>query len=375
MKGLYISFEFDLNILNNSNGINKKVLHQFETFINRGYEMDFYNPYSKYLKTIKFRALRRLPFGEYAFPWNYDFDFLIFDFIYIRKPWFMTNDMLIFLKKVKNQNPRIKILLEVPTYPYDYEIQSISSYPLLFKDRIIRKKIYKYIDRIVTFSNDEKLFNIPCININNAILDTKNLSNNALKQLKEKNKLNIISVSSLAFWHGYDRAIKGLYNYYKNNTTKDIMLHIVGVGQEYFRLKKITNKYELNDVVIFHGEKSKEDLEDLYNQSQIGLDSLGRHRSKVYYNSSLKSKEYLSKGLVVVTSVDSELDNDFKYLIKIPNNESSVDFEYIKRVYRSWVSENTIASIKREIFTYSKKFVFSKTMIPIFEFLEKKEEK
>ncbi|MFK5655764.1 hypothetical protein ACIA4K_04025 [Lactobacillus delbrueckii subsp. bulgaricus] len=64
------------------------------------------------------------------------------------------------------------------------------------------------------------------------------------------------------------------------------------------------------------GKKEKEELDYYYNICDIGIDSMGRHRSNVYYNSSLKGKEYLAKGLPIVLGVTTELDyiKDFRFI-------------------------------------------------------------
>jgi hypothetical protein len=51
-------------------------------------------------------------------------------------------------------------------------------------------------------------------------------------------------------------------------------------------------------------------LNDIYNISDIAIDSLGRHRSNVMYNSTLKGKEYCAKGLPIVSGVKTEFDYD-----------------------------------------------------------------
>lgn len=43
---------------------------------------------------------------------------------------------------------------------------------------------------------------------------------------------------------------------------------------------------------------------------------MGRHRSGVSFNSSLKGKEYCAKGLIIVSGVKTELDLDGEFLYK-----------------------------------------------------------
>ena len=71
-----------------------------------------------------------------------------YDLIYIRNP--MTGPVCLclpyFLKSHTKTNT--KIVIEVPTYPYDSEMKTIRAKISLLLHRVIRKKIYKYTDFI-----------------------------------------------------------------------------------------------------------------------------------------------------------------------------------------------------------------------------------
>ena len=70
--------------------------------------------------------------------------------------------MLKFFKKVK-QKGVIKYI-EIPTYPYDEEgKESIKGRVVHFIDVHYRKKLHHYVDRIVTYSKDNFIFNIKTI--------------------------------------------------------------------------------------------------------------------------------------------------------------------------------------------------------------------
>lgn len=62
-------------------------------------------------------------------------------------------------------------MYEIPTYPYDMEHKGISSIFVLFIDKIYRKKLHKYVDRIVTLTDDEKIFNCKTLKITNWIFE------------------------------------------------------------------------------------------------------------------------------------------------------------------------------------------------------------
>lgn len=376
MNGLYICFEFDINNeKNTSNGIGKKIYNQVDTFKKYGYKMTFINPYIENninQSSLFNRILRRFPFyGHFIKLKINPNNVLQADFIYTRKNWFIDYDLIHLLLIIKRINPNLKILMEIPTYPYDHEIMKKSMYPLLIKDKIFRCKLKKYVDRIVTYSNDKWIFGIKTININNAIsVDDEIITK---KKVNNQKIIECIAVSNLGFWHGYDRVIEGLHNYISNGGTRKIIFHVVGEGLELKKLKELTKKYSLSDYVFFHGKLFGEELNKLYSSSQIGFDSLGRHRSKVYYNSSLKSKEYLCKGVLIVSSVNSELDKDntFDYILKIKSDDSPVDFNEIIKFYDSKLGNKNLNNILEEMINYAKNnFDFYKSFKPIIEYLE-----
>lgn len=371
-QGLYICFEFDIeNRADKTSGIAKKIKNQFEVFHNNGYEMTFYNPYTKLRTSSFFKIKRRIPLAGFFIDWDTSaLDLSKYDFVYIRKPWFMQQDLLRFLRGFRNLNSSAKIIVEVPTYPYDYEVMSWKDYTLLWKDKLTRKKLHKYVNRVTTYSDDAEIFGIKTININNGVRLSEEIRRN--DRVYNENELNIVAVSNLGFWHGYDRAIEGLRVYYSENHKIPVKLHVVGDGMELEKLKNLVKNYHLEEYVTFYGRQSGEKLDEIYSICQVGIDSLGRHRSKVTYNSSLKSKEYLAKGLIVVSGVKNELDNDtaFKYYFRVPSDETPIDYKSILEFCRPILTKVPQNEIREELIDYVKNhFDFEIVMKPIISYL------
>lgn len=256
--------------------------------------------------------------------------------IYIR--YFFSDFKLIHtLKKYKRNNPQSKIAVEIPTYPYDGEKMLLKTRPAYWKDKFWRRKLHTYVDRIITYSDDNIILKTPTINISNGI-DTKVVK---LRVPKENSQvINLIAVAKFGLWHGYDRMIEGIHNYYRDTGQKrDIKFYIVGYGDKKVELqyKELIKKYHLDDHVFLVGKKFGKDLDYYYNICDIGIDSLGRHRSNVYYNSSLKGKEYLAKGLPIVSGVKTELDKipEFKYYFRVPADDTPIDIEKLILFYNS----------------------------------------
>ena len=87
--------------------------------------------------------------------------------------------------------------------------------------------------------------------------------------------------------------------------------------------------------IIFHGPKSGRELDQIFDETDIAVDALGRHRSGVYYNSSLKGKEYVARGIPVISAVKTELDYmpEFKYYLTLPADDTDISMDDIIAFY------------------------------------------
>lgn len=305
------------------------------------------------------------------------------DNVYIR--YFQSNIKLIFqLRKIRSKTKNVKIALEIPTYPYDKELvnfkynQSIKNIPVYLKDKLTRKYLKKYVDRIVTFSNDDYIWGIRTIKISNGI----NMDKVKIRcPIEEKsNSINMIAVAKFGFWHGYDRMIKGLGEYYRSSSKKkrEINFYIVGSGD--IKVEKQYNylikKYNLENHVFLTGKKIGDELDKIYDKCDIAVDSMGRYRCNVKYNSTLKGKEYLAKGLPIISGVRTELDNmqQFKYYYRVPANDSSVNVNEVIQFYDSVYKGRKKSQIAKEIRDFCKdKFQLSDCFSKVIDWYKKGE--
>lgn len=337
MKGLYLTATYIIQ----ESGVSKKILSQIKSLEKNGIEMElccteenngiFYRKiYCKgiVLEKVNRRFELQIYYSkllEYIIQNNYNFIYMR----YLREanPFFNN-----FLKKLKQK--KIKIILEIPTYPYDKEAKEMDFFRRIREriEKVYRKKIYKYVDKIVTYSQDEKIYKIPCINIKNGI----DLDMTVLTKKKIKNTINFICVSTCHFWHGIDRFLYSLLQYKKNGGKEKIKFYIVGEGSETSKLKKIVeDNKELQDTVVFHGFKSGEELDEVYNNSDIAVGCLGNHRKNIEKAFALKNREYCAKGLPLIFS---EVDLDFercKFIYKASADESLLDIEKIIEWYKN----------------------------------------
>ena len=229
----------------------------------------------------------------------------------------------------------IKCITEIPTYPYDSEFKG---YPLKYKiplyiDKLFRKALAKKMEAIVTFSNEETIFGKRTICISNGI----DLDSIPIHNPKKQNDIHLIAVAEIHYWHGFDRLVAGMGEYYKlNPDARKVFFHVVGweddrgtTSNGYLTVEQTAKKYNIGQYVVNHGKLFGDKLNEVFNQCVFAIGSLGRHRSGITNIKTLKNREYAARGIPFIYS---ETDNDFEdkpYIIKAPADESPVNIRQI----------------------------------------------
>jgi hypothetical protein len=276
---------------------------------------------------------------------------------------------------IKKINKSSKILLEIPTYPYEKEVKRLLDKMNLILDKILRNFLKKYIDRVVTFSNDDMIFCIQTIKIYNGI-DFLRIPINIEKTYKE-NEINfVMTAQNYTFAQGCDRIIEGLYYYYSNTIDKKkIFFHIVGGGIELKEYKLQINNYNLEEYVLFYGLLSDNELNDVFKISEIGVCPLGSHRKKIFLGSFLKSREYIARGLPMVSSTKIDiLPDDFPFIKYVPEDESPVDIFSIVDFYEKLKIKYSPVDLAHSVRLFGEQICdISTTMKPVIAYLLNKE--
>ena len=248
-----------------------------------------------------------------------------------------ANPFLIRLfKKLKKLG--IKSVTEIPTYPYD---QEFVGFPFMTRmglkvDQLFRRQLSRQMDAIVTFSDAESIFGQRTIRISNGV----DMDSIPLHQYQEPSdgSIHLIGVAEVHYWHGFDRLIAGLGEYYKETShPRQVFFHIVGgvwKSEMYDSIhapgfSELMDKYGIRDKVVFHDQLFGEDLNMVFNQCSFAIGSLARHRSGITSIKTLKNREYATRGIPFIYS---EKDSDFDqqpYVIKASPDESPIDIQQI----------------------------------------------
>lgn len=263
---------------------------------------------------------------------------IVYDLFYIRFPG--TIDYYLYKLAKLLEKAKTKCVIELPTYPLDGEVKEkirvlkekkeflkiVKIKCNYFLHNIFKRIISETDVKIVTYMPYDKIWNINPIVIDNGI-DIE--SNNIIKAYnKEEQEFNITIVANMSKWHGIDRAIKGLKKYIMKfpKNPRNVKLIIVGKGEIEEELKELVEKENLVKYVIFKGVLQGEELDEVYRHTTIALGSLALHRIGLEIGSTLKVKEYCAKGIPFIISYkEKELDDDFRYFLKVPANEDPID--------------------------------------------------
>ena len=236
-------------------------------------------------------------------------------------------------RKLNKQD--IKCVTEIPTYPYDQEFKG---YPLKYKiplyiDKIFRRALAAQMEAIVTFSNEENIFGKRTIRISNGI----DLDSIPLHNPKKQQDIHLIAVAEIHYWHGFDRLVSGLGEYYKSNPNgRKVYFHVVGweddrgtTSNGYLTVEQMARKYGIEKYVINHGKLFGDKLDEVFNQCVFAIGSLGRHRSGITEIKTLKNREYAARGISFIYSENDSDFDDKPYIIKAPADESPVNIKKI----------------------------------------------
>ncbi len=333
MKGIFLYYK-DIDI-NSPTGIEKKVLAQIEAFNEWDLNCSLITALETH--TVISKILSRIPFININPTWTYKREFEDVDYIYIRRPPYCTGSFIRLLRKIKQNNPNINLILELPTFPYDTEFTKIyKRYIHLLKDRFNRKKYVHYIDRIVTFSEHKSIWGIKTIRTQNGI----NLTSIPVRKTNDnqRNVIHIVAVAMFAPWHGYDRLIKGLQLYYARSFSITVMVDFVGEGPALSEYKDLVRQTGTADYVTFHGKKSGKELDQIFNSADIAVASLGIHRIDLKQVSTLKAREYCARGIPFIKAYDDvDFTEDFAYALTIEASDQPININDILLFYRNLV--------------------------------------
>lgn len=251
------------------------------------------------------------------------------DFLYVRYDHNANPALIRWFAQVRRLG--VRIALEIPTYPYDQEFTSGKGRLKLAVDRLFRRRLMHYVDRIVTFSDHREIFGRPTVAISNGIDFTRIPLKRRVNDTAQR--LQLLGVANIHFWHGFDRVIDGLGRYYASPHDRIVDFHIVGDGSAALigEFRAAARRSGIAEHLLIHGPRAGAELDELFELCDFGIASLGRHRSGIESLKTLKNREYAARGIPFVYS---ERDDDFDampFVLKVPADDSPLDIRALIR--------------------------------------------
>lgn len=339
MKKLF--FYTNAKIYDEAAGITKKVKSQVRAFEKLGYEVEYsvYTEdgvailqgngkkvceisYSSKNKRVQ-RYLRRNDIIKFVTKY---IEKNKYDIIYLRYHFFDK----VYLKLLKQARKNgLKVVIEAHSYPC-IDKNSIIMFPVYVQDKIWEKNVCKYIDLTAAMCEFDELWKKPTVKICNAVdLDEINMHRPINHNLDE---INLIMVAYESKVHGVDRILKGIDQYKKNGGKKKIIIHFVGTYLD--STVSLAKNSEYSSNYIFYGKLTGQALDDVYNKADIGIGSLANHRVGSYTGSSLKTIEYMAKGLPFIYGWREKIiDDTFPYAKRFELCEEEIDIFELEKFY------------------------------------------
>lgn len=288
------------------------------------------------LKTIKCRNIERYYHTKFYLDYFIVVGKLLkelnYDYIYIRQMPFLP-PLKGSLKSIKNKS---KIIVEIPTYPYEEEYSKLKT-----SKKIAHNIISKYRNNVLGLADllavcgdkvDGKLYGVKAINFSNGINADKLPIR--VPNLKD-NEIHLLLLAGMYHWQGYDRLLKSIYEYKRNITSQNtirIIAHFVGNDGDGSLLewKTLAHNLLLDDNCIFHGAMHNNKLNDIFNICDLGIGGLGLYRKKLYSAQILKLREYMARGLpFVYAHNDESVKSGLPFCLQIANDASIPDMKMI----------------------------------------------
>lgn len=256
------------------------------------------------------------------------------------------------LKKCKETSHKLKIMMEIPTYPFAGE-QSNKSFKQKINECIGNLLLKKYVDAIVICGEKlpmKKFQGIPVIYFSNGI-DFNKIQCNVYKG--KQDEIHIVCVSGCMLSHGYDRMIRGMNDYYKGSPERKVFFHIVGTGDHYDEYLKLSKDFGLLDKYVFlHGRKTGADLDEIYAQSNLAVAHLAAHRVGLKVMSSLKSREYAARGIPFVSCTPFDFSNDEtnQFIYYVESDEANIDINKVVEFFDDVYRDGNVSAKMRDTF-------------------------
>ncbi|MCM1178996.1 MAG: glycosyltransferase [Clostridium sp.] len=310
-------------------GIKKKVFAQMKVF-KQFFSSIYYTSYSGQMVYLmsegkileKELAITKEERNQWILKWiqKYGIQSSYIRYNYSDK-WFVW-----FVKELKQKN--VITVLEFPTIPYDGEI---SNNRVRVEDQYYREQLSQHIEKCTTYANYDAVFGISCIPLLNGV----DLDQRPIHDIRKPDgTIVLIAVATMNKWHGYERVIQGMANYYANNGTQDIIFRLVGEGTETDKYYQLVERYKLQEHVEFLGSLDGKELDRQYDRADIAIGTLAMYKINITHASPIKLGDYCARGIPFIYGYeDCGFSGEEEFALKVSNDSSPLDMKAIVDFY------------------------------------------
>ncbi len=343
-------------------GVRKKVIAQCKVFA-KNFGHIYYTSYSGQMVYLlsegkvlqKEAAVTKQEFYDWVLKWIHQYGI---EKAYVR--YSLSDKYFIdFLREL--QKKQVVFVLEFPTIPYDGEL---SNKRTILEDAYYRKQLSEYVGQCTTYSKMDSVFGIPCIPLMNGV----DIEEQPLKKCRKKDgRIVLLAIAYMAGWHGYERVIEGMAQYYRMGGEKNILFKLVGTGPEIGKYRKLAEEYGLDQRIEFCGKLEGKELDSQYDESDIAVGSLGLYKKGLEQAAPIKLREYCSRGIPFIYGYrDIGFEGNEEYLLQLPNRNENVSMESVIALYERTAENKRIISKMREIAIQN--FTWDSILKPIISF-------
>ena len=252
-------------------------------------------------------------------------DFSQYEVIFVRYG-LSTPSFIRWLDLIRTRWPRIRIVIDMPTYPYEQEWRSRALGRLLMAFERQKTKLLKdYVDYVLHSGDENDIFGIPTIKMGNGITPY----NKTPKRSWNPPEIRLIAVGKWNYWHGLDRIVLGLSKYVSRGG-KDVYLDIIGEGPERDSIYRQIKRNGLEDFITLHTSMPSNELEQYFSRATIGVGTLGLFRKGVSIDSSLKHRQYVKQGLpFIYAGMDGDIERNESFVLNVPSDNAPIDISNI----------------------------------------------
>lgn len=251
-------------------------------------------------------------------------DFRQYDIFFIRHlpahPLFVR-----LLRRVKAQNPGLKILMELPTWPYDGEVKGPVSRLMALPDRWCRRALSRHTDYFVHYGPEEVIGGRPTLRISNGI-QVSDIPPAA--PLPDSPVLRMVAAGSWSPGHGLDRVLRAIPGYLAQGHR--LQLTICGEGPGTPDIRALIHELNIGHCVAMRGVLRGREFDAVMDSADVAIGGLAIHRKHLKEASPLRHRDYCARGIpFIFAGKDSDIPDQWPFSLSCPTDDDPIDLQQV----------------------------------------------